>query len=150
MPVGVDLAFLLLARFITDPPYLSRRARRRRATARGDFIGLGLLALGLGALQLVLDLRRAARLVQLAVHHRLSRSRACLALVGFVVWELYHPDPMVDLRVLRDRNFALADVHMLIFGAVLFGTTALLPLLMQTLLGYTATERAWRSRPAAW
>jgi DHA2 family multidrug resistance protein len=58
--------------------------------------------------------------------------------VGAVLWELYSDDPVVDLRMLKDRNFAIATFTMFMLGFVLYGTTVLLPLLLQTLLGYTA------------
>jgi DHA2 family multidrug resistance protein len=65
---------------------------------------------------------------------------SALALLLGVLWELNHREPILNLRVLKNRNLGLACVHMLIFGGVLFGSTALLPLFMQTLLGYTAEQ----------
>src|SRR5208283_2362818 len=59
-------------------------------------------------------------------------------LVGALLWELYSRDPVVDLRMLKDRNFALATFTMFMLGFVLYGSTVLLPLLLQTLMGYTA------------
>lgn len=136
VPVGIA-ALALSYRFITDPPYLLRRRGKERW--RGDYLGLGLIAVGLGSTQLVLDLGErydwfsSPFIVTAAVI-------AAVALLGGVLWELNHREPMVNIRVLRDRNLGLSCLHMLIFGAVLFGTTALLPLLMQTLLGYTAEQ----------
>jgi DHA2 family multidrug resistance protein len=135
VPVGF-LSLLLSSRILSDPPHLPRRTGPDRF--RVDWVGLGLLSLGLGILQTVLDIGERhdwfgtpAILVASAV------SVASLTL--FVVWELGHPDPIVDLGLLRDRNLALSSVVMLIFGVVLYGSIVLLPLLMQTLLGYTAT-----------
>jgi DHA2 family multidrug resistance protein len=65
---------------------------------------------------------------------------SALALVAFVVWELRRADPIVDLRLLADRNFAVGNLLMFILGFVLLATTTLLPLFAQTLLGYTATD----------
>ena len=66
-------------------------------------------------------------------------SSAVVGLVGAVVWELRTKDPVVDLRLLKDRNFLIATLSMFMLGVVLYGTTVLLPIFMQTLLGYTAT-----------
>jgi DHA2 family multidrug resistance protein len=136
VPIGA-IALLLSTRYITDPPYLVRRSGERRW--RGDLVGLGLFAVGLGAMQLVLDLGDRLDWFSSPVIVW-SAIASGVALIAGVLWELDQREPMVDLRVLRDRNLRLSFVHMLIFGAVLFGTTALLPLLMQTLLGYTAEQ----------
>jgi DHA2 family multidrug resistance protein len=143
VPVGAA-ALLLSSRYISDPPYFVRRTGERRW--RGDFVGLALIALGLGALQMVLDL---------GDRYDWFNSRfiiACAVTSGFallagILWEINHREPMVNLRVLRDRNLSLSCVHMLIFGAVLFGSTALLPLMMQTLLGYTAQQSGMALSP---
>lgn len=143
VPVGL-MALALSARFITDPPYLVRR--RGPARWRGDFVGLGLVALGLGSMQLVLDLGErddwfsSPFIVTFSV-------LAGVGLLAGVLWELNHREPMLNVRVLHDRNLGLSCLHMLIFGGVLFGTTALLPLLMQTLLGYTAQQSGMALSP---
>ncbi len=145
VPVGA-LSLMLTARYISDPPYLVRR--RGPNKYRADFIGLGLLALGLGCLQLVLDIGQRndwfeSRLIVVAA------SVSALALIGVVWWELRHPDPVVNLRLLADRNLGLSLVTMVIFGSVLYGTTVLLPLFMQTLLGYTAMWSGLAISPGA-
>src|SRR5205085_9724688 len=61
-------------------------------------------------------------------------------LVGFVIWELTVRHPIVNLRVLSDRNFMLGTMLMTVMGMVLYGSTALLPLFLQTLLGYPALQ----------
>ena len=63
-----------------------------------------------------------------------------LTLVAFVLWELHTDEPLVDLRVLKNRNFATGTALIAIIGIVLYGTTALLPLFLQTLLGYPALQ----------
>lgn len=143
VPVGLA-ALSLSARFITDPPYLPRRRGRDRW--RGDFIGLGLVALGLGGLQLVLDLGEREDWFSSPFIVAASVV-AGVSLLGGVLWELNHRQPMVNFGALKDRNLGLSCLHMLIFGAVLFGTTALLPLLMQTLLGYTAEQSGMALSP---
>ncbi|MFO1051238.1 MAG: DHA2 family efflux MFS transporter permease subunit [Planctomycetota bacterium] len=134
IPVGA-VALWSTKRWISDPPFLRRRTGADRF--RGDFLGLGLIALGLGATQFVLDLGEredwfASNWICLAA------VTAAIALTWGVVRALAHERPMIDFRVLRERELTLACVFMLIFGAVLFGTTALLPMMTQTLLGYTA------------
>lgn len=134
IPVGI-LALALSSRLISDPPFLIRR--RGPGKWRADFIGLGLLAVGLGALQMMLDLGdrfdwfNSPFIMGAAV-------LAGLGLLGGVLWEFNHRQPILNLRVLGDRNLGLSCLHMLVFGGVLFGSTVLLPLFMQTLLGYTA------------
>ncbi|HLQ39218.1 MAG TPA: DHA2 family efflux MFS transporter permease subunit [Planctomycetota bacterium] len=134
VPIGI-VALWLSARYLSDPPFLRRRTGQSRW--RVDFAGLSLLAIGLGAMQLVLDLGEredwfASPWIQGAAW------LAVITLLGGIWWAFRHPDPIVNLRVLRDRNLGLSCLHMLVFGAVLFASTALLPLMMQTLLGYTA------------
>ncbi|MFO0858374.1 MAG: DHA2 family efflux MFS transporter permease subunit [Phycisphaerales bacterium] len=143
VPVGL-VALALSARFITDPPYLPRRHGADRW--RGDFMGLGLVALGLGAMQVVLDLGEREDWFS-SPFVVLSAVVSAVSLLGGVLWELNQSQPMVNIRVLRDRNLGLSCLHMLIFGGVLFGTTALLPLLMQTLLGYTAQQSGMALSP---
>ena len=140
VPVGVA-AVLMVRTFIEDPPYVRRRAGRRI-----DWGGLGLLALWLGALQIVLDKGQQQDwfaswwIDALAVV-------TVVGLVAFVARELTTADPIVDLRVLRDRNFAAGVVLITIVGFVLYGTIALLPLFLQTLLGYPAIQSGYATSP---
>lgn len=136
VPIGI-LAVVLCSHFITDPPYLIRRRGKDRF--RVDFIGLGLISLGIGCLQTVLDLgeRKDWFSSNLITDCAII---AGVALVVGLIWELIHDDPIVDLRLLRDRNFGVAVAIMLVFGCALYASTALLPLFMQTLLGYTSMQ----------
>ncbi len=143
VPIGL-IALSLSARFITDPPYLRRAPKESRWT--GDFIGLGLVALGLGAMQMVIDLGERYDWFDSPFIVATSIVSA-LGLFGGFLWEINQREPMVDVRVLKERNLGLSCLHMLIFGAVLFGTTALLPLLMQTLLGYSAQQSGMALSP---
>ena len=79
------------------------------------------------------------RLVRLRADHRSGRNRG-VALVAFVVWELRRADPIVDLHLFRDRAFASGNLLMFMLGFALMGTTVVLPLFVQTLLGYTAEQ----------
>jgi DHA2 family multidrug resistance protein len=66
---------------------------------------------------------------------------AVLALAAFVIWELSTKEPIVDLRVLKNRNFSVGTSIMTVMGIVLYGKIALLPLFLQTMLGYPAMHR---------
>jgi MFS transporter, DHA2 family, multidrug resistance protein len=104
-----------------------------------DFIGLGLLGVGLGFLQIVLD--KGERDDWFGSSFIVwSTVTFAVALVGLIVWELHVKDPVVDLHLFRDRNFAISTFMMYTLGFVLYSTTLLLPILMQTLMGYTAME----------
>jgi DHA2 family multidrug resistance protein len=143
VPVGL-FALSMNLRFLTDPPFLRRRFGPDRW--RGDFIGLGLVAIGLGCLQLVLDLGEREDWFS----SNWITAAAVLAVAGLgagIAWSLSHKDPMVNLRVLADRNLALACLHMLVFGGVLYGSTALLPLMLQTQFGYTAMQSGMALSP---
>lgn len=138
VPVGVLLVFLIMA-VISDPPELvADRRRRLRDGIRIDYIGFALLALGLGALQVVLDRGQQDDWFSSGFITAFAIA-AGLGLLAFVVWELYQEDPIVDLRLLGQRNFAIANLLMLMLGFVLFGSTVLIPQLVQDLFGYTAT-----------
>jgi MFS transporter, DHA2 family, multidrug resistance protein len=139
VPVGVILVFLIQA-LVADPPDLvAERQRRLRAGIRIDYIGFGLLALGLGALQVVLDRGQQDDWFSSPFITTFAIASG-LGLLVFVVWELYQPDPIVDLRLLGQRNFAIANLLMLMLGFILFGSTVLIPQLVQALFGYTATD----------
>ncbi|WP_281683815.1 DHA2 family efflux MFS transporter permease subunit [Thalassobaculum salexigens] len=139
VPVSIVL-WLLVEALIEDPEAAKEEVKRRRAAGiRIDYIGFGLLALGLGCLQILLDKGQEEDwftshfIVIMAVI-------AVVGLVAFVWWELSSDDPIVDLSLLRDRNFALANAMMFMLGFVLLGSTALLPQFVQSLYGYTAMQ----------
>jgi DHA2 family multidrug resistance protein len=139
VPVGIMLSFVA-ARILADPPELAaRRPVRGGAGLDLDYVGFALLLIGMGALQIVLDRGQEEDWFGSAFITRLAIV-AALGLVAFVVWELRRADPIVDLRLLADRNFAVGNLLMFILGFVLLATTTLLPLFAQTLLGYTATD----------
>jgi DHA2 family multidrug resistance protein len=133
IPVGL-LSLLFTFLLIFDPPYLERKNLRQ---VKVDYVGLGLLSVGLGFLQVVLD--KGEREDWFGSNFIIGCSAvAFVGLAGALLWELYSDDPVVDLRMLKDRNFALATFTMFMMGFVLYGSTVLLPLLLQTLMGYTA------------
>jgi DHA2 family multidrug resistance protein len=139
VPVSVVL-FFAIDIMISDPPAAeAARQARLKAGIRIDYLGFGLLALGLGCLQLVLDRGQEDDWFgsnMIATASVLS----ALALGGLIAWELARADPIVDLKLLRNRSFAVANLLMFTLGFVLFGSTVLLPLYTQALLGYTATD----------
>jgi len=132
VPVGA-LAILLTQAFVFDPPYL------RREKTGIDYWGIGLLVVGMGALQVMLDKGQEEDwfgshfIVILGV-------LAVVGLGGLIIRELTVPHPVIDLSVFKYRSYAVGTFLMTIIGFVLYGSTVLLPLLMQELLGYTATH----------
>ena len=133
LPIGL-LAMLLVLSFIEDPPYLERSRLRRM-----DYLGFGFMSVGLGALQIMLDRGQeddwfsSTRICVLAIV-------AGMGLIAFVIRELLIDEPIVNFSVLQERNFAVGAVLVFMLGVVLYGTTAMLPLFLQTLLGYTALD----------
>ncbi len=132
LPVGI-LAMFTTAMFIFDPEFL-----RARKSGRMDFLGVGLLVVGIGALQIVLDKGERDDWFSSAFILRLSII-ALVALVALVYWELKSKRPFVDLRLFKDRNFASGVTVFFFFRFVLYGSMVLLPLFLQTLMGYDAT-----------
>jgi DHA2 family multidrug resistance protein len=133
LPMGL-LAILMARAFVEDPPYLKNSAQTRI-----DYVGFALLALWLATLQIVLDKGQEADWFS-AAWIRWFSAVSIAALVAFVVWELREKEPIVDLRVLADRNFATGTALIAVVGLVLYGSIAVLPLFLQTLLGYSALE----------
>jgi DHA2 family multidrug resistance protein len=133
IPIGL-ISLALTTFVIFDPLYLVRRSLRG---LRIDYMGLGLISVGLGFLQVVLD--KGEREDWFSSNFIVGCSLVAVAgLVGAVIWELTRKDPIVDFRMLKDRNFFIATATMFMLGFVLYGSTVLLPLMLQTLLGYTA------------
>jgi DHA2 family multidrug resistance protein len=135
IPVGI-LSLLLTSRLIQDPPEFRRR---KLSETRIDYMGLGLIAVGLGALQIVLDKGQREDWFESQFIVMLSVISAA-ALIFAVIWEWRHKDPIVELHLYRGRTFATANFLMFMLGFALLGSTLLLPLFMQTLLGYTAEQ----------
>jgi DHA2 family multidrug resistance protein len=138
LPVGV--LSLVLTYFVLKEP-AAEKQRRCDMVKHGlkiDYVGFGLVAIGLGALQVVLD--KGEREDWFASHFIVAFTWvSAVALVTLIVWELWQKEPIVDLPLLKNRSFAAANVVMFAMGFILFGTTELLPQFVQQLLGYTAT-----------
>src|SRR5256886_343522 len=139
VPIGV-LAILLTQAFVWDPPYL------RRERTGIDYWGIGLLTVGMGSLQVMLDKGQEEDwfsshfIVALAVF-------AVVGLGGLIIRELKATHPVIDLSVFKYRSYAVGTFLMTGVGFVLYGSTVLLPLLMQELLGYTATHAGVTNLP---
>src|SRR5215831_11201169 len=132
IPVGI-VSIIMTKFFIFDPAYI------RRTTAKVDTWGIGMLAVGIGALQIVLDKGQQEDwfssnwITSLAIV-------SVAALVLFIVHELRTDDPVLHLRVFKERTYATGVFLMTTLGFVLYGSLVLLPLFLQTVLGYPAIE----------
>jgi DHA2 family multidrug resistance protein len=138
LPVGL-LSLYLSNRMVEDPPHLIARKEASKHL-KVDFMGLGLVAVGVGLLEFTLDKGQEKDWFSDPTI-KTTFSLAIILLIWFVFWEWYHPDPIVDIKLLKNRNFGTAVFLQLVLGMVLFGSTVLIPQYLQTLLGYTA-ERA--------
>jgi MFS transporter, DHA2 family, multidrug resistance protein len=133
LPVGL-LALYLVFRLIEDPPYFSRL---RSAGVRVDYIGIALLALGVGALQILLD--KGQEEDWFGSHFILILaiiSAACL--IALVIWEWFQKHPIIEVRLFKNFNYASANLMMFTLGFMLFSSLVMLPQFLQTLLGYTS------------
>jgi DHA2 family multidrug resistance protein len=142
VPVGA-LSLFLSNHFVTDPPHLELMKERAGGI---DYIGLSLVALGLGTLEVVLDKGQEADWFHASYIVWFSIVAAA-SLVSFVVWEWNHPHPVVDVRMFKNRNFAASNVMMLTLGMALFGSTVLLPQYMQVIMGYSAQDSGMALSP---
>jgi DHA2 family multidrug resistance protein len=133
LPVGI-LTLLLVLRLVEDPPWMKRITG---AGIRIDYIGVALLAVGVGALQVMLDKGQeddwfgSRFIVTLAIV-------AGVGLVSLVIWELFQKNPIVEVRLFRNANFLGANAMMFILGIMLFSSLVMMPQFLQTLMGYTA------------
>jgi DHA2 family multidrug resistance protein len=140
LPVGIGAA--LMAKWVVeDPPYIKRNTK-----ADIDFIGLGLLAVWLGTMQIVLDKGQEADWFG-AEWVRWFTVTSIAAFFAFIAWEFHVEHPLVDLRVFKNRNFTVGLILMTSLAAILYGTTAQLPLFLQTLMGYPALQSGYAMAP---
>jgi MFS transporter, DHA2 family, multidrug resistance protein len=133
LPVGVVTSFLVF-RLVEDPPWQSRLEKGR---VRIDYVGVALLVLGVGALQIMLDKGQeldwfgSPFIVTLAV-------LAGSGLVALVAWEWFHDDPIVDIHLFKNLNFLSANAMMFVAGIMLFSSLVMMPQFLQLLLGYSS------------
>jgi DHA2 family multidrug resistance protein len=142
VPVGIASLFLA-GRMVTDPPHL-RTAKEKVGPV--DWTGLGLVAVGLGCLEVVLDKGQEDDWFHSSFITGFTIV-AAVALVSFVVWELQHENPIVDLKMFKRGSFAITNALMLTLGVALFGSTVLLPQYLQVLMGYTAEQSGMALSP---
>jgi DHA2 family multidrug resistance protein len=145
LPIGI-LSLFLSSRMVEDPPFLIQR-RAAASRERVDFIGLVADAIGVGSLEFVFDKGQEKDWFGSHLITSFFITAICF-LIFFVIWEWRHKNPIVDLRLLRNRNFGTSVFLQFVLGMVLFGTTVLIPQFLQALLGYTA-ERAGMALSAA-
>jgi DHA2 family multidrug resistance protein len=133
LPVGL-LALLLVHQLIQEPPASTNRIGK---TLRFDYFGFSLLAIGIGAFQVALDKGQeddwfgSSFITSLAVI-----AVACLGTL--IVWEWFQKDPLIDVHLLKNFNFAASSLMFFSLGFVLFASTVVMPQLLQTQMGYTA------------
>src|SRR5262244_1480724 len=133
LPVGV-ITWFLVRRFVEDPPYLQRL---KGAGVKLDYVGIALLTVGIGALQVLLDKGQeddwfGSRFITTLI----IVSAVCL--LSLVIWEWFQKTPIIDVRMFKNFNFASASLMMFMLGILLFSSLVLMPQFLQTLLGYTS------------
>jgi len=131
IPTGF-VAVIMAKYFVFDPPYIKKKVMSI------DYIGLGLLVVGLGALQVVLDKGEREDWFS-SPFIVIFAATTVIALVCLIYYELHHEHPVVHLRLFKDRSFAAGNFLMFMFGFCLYSTITLIALLLQTLMGYDAT-----------
>jgi len=132
VPVGV-LSLLMIKAFIFDPPYI------RRSSARVDYWGIGMLAVGVGALQILLDKGQEEDWFA-SDWMRTFAIISAVALTTFLFYEMRTRDPVVHLRIFKVRTYSAGVFLMTTLGFVLYGSMVLLPIFLQILLGYPALQ----------
>ena len=131
VPIGA-LALLMIRAFVEDPPYIKGRKPKKI-----DWMGFGFMALSLAMLQVVLDKGQQDNWFE-ASWIRWFTAISALSLVLFIFWELRTGEPIVRLRVFKNRNFAVGTILITLVGVALYSAITLIPLFLQTLLGYPA------------
>jgi len=132
IPVGA-LALFLIARFVEDPPYI-----KKANAGRLDTIGFGLLAIWLGAMQIILDRGQEDDWFG-AIWIRWAFGIMVVCFVAFVVTQLQSKKPLVDLTIFKYRNFTIGCLLIFLFGACVYGAVTILPLFFQNIMDYSAT-----------
>ncbi len=133
LPVGL-ITWFLVRRVVEDPPYV---ARLKSAGVKLDYIGIALLTLGVGALQVLLDKGQeddwfGSRFITTLI------IMATVCLISLVIWEWFQKAPIIDVRMFKSFNFASSSLMMFVLGILLFSSLVLMPQFLQTLLGYTS------------
>jgi DHA2 family multidrug resistance protein len=149
IPIGI-VSLVLTSRIVSDPPEFKHEVEEARAAGKLkiDYVGILMVAIGFACLEVVLD--RGERLDWFESNFIVGFFVVAIAALVFaLVWELRHPDPVVEISLLKDRNFALANAFYFLFGFVLYGSTVLIPQMLQSLYGYAATDAGLVLGPGA-
>ena len=134
VPVGI-ISLLLTSVLISDPPHMKRASVK--SGFRIDYIGIGLISLGLGSMQIILD--KGQRDDWLSSDFiRIFFVLMLIGIVAGIFWELRQEHPVVDLRMLKNSNFAIATTAMFFLGFTMYASTVLIPQFLQQMMGYTA------------
>jgi len=149
IPIGI-VSMLLTNRLVSDPPEFTREveAAKKDGKLKIDGLGIFLVALGFACLEVVLDRGQTEDWFE-SNFIVIFFSIAVVALIAAAFWEWNHRDPVVEIRLLADRNFAIANFFYFLFGFALFGSTVLIPQMLQGLYGYTATDAGLVLGPGA-
>src|SRR5258708_5129289 len=140
VPIGL-ISLLLTSRLVQDPPKFIEeiRSARRGGRLSIDYWGISLIAVGFGALEIVLDKGQREDWLQ-SRFIVVFLTMALTALAAARIHEWRHHDPVVEIRLFQERNFAISNILYFVFGFTLFGSTVLIPPMLQSLYGYTATD----------
>ena len=133
LPIGI-LAMLMIHAFIEDPPYI-----RTAKTGKIDWIGFGFMAISLATLQIILDKGQRDDWFA-AAWIRWFATASAVSMIVFIIWELRVREPIVNLKVFLNRNFAVGTLLITAVGLALYSAITLIPLFLQTLMGYTALQ----------
>ena len=142
LPVGL-LSLFMTQRVVHDPPWMKEK---RLGGIQTDYIGIGLIVVGVGFLQYVLDKGQEADWFGSHIIATCSII-AATALIAMVIQEWTNNDPIIDLKLLKKRNFATVILFNFVLGLVLNGSTILIPQFLQNTMGYTAEHAGMALMP---
>src|SRR6267143_1171542 len=134
VPVGI-ISLLLTSVLISDPPYMKRASIK--SGFRIDYIGIALISLGLGSMQIILDKGQRDDWLS-SGFIRFFFATMIIGIVAGIFWELRQKEPVIDLHMLKNRNFTIATIAMFFLGFVMYASTVLIPQFLQQMMGYTA------------
>ena len=149
IPIGA-LSLWLTNRYVQDPPAFvaERKAAKLAGKLEIDHIGILLVGIGSATLELVLDRGQIDDWFGSPIILWMFVI-AVAAWAGAIYWELNHSDPIIDLRLLANRNFAIASAFYFVFGVGLFASTTMIPQILQSLYGYRAIDAGLVLGPGA-
>lgn len=148
IPIGC-LAFFLCSRILKDPPaFETERAAIRNGRFQIDGIGIALIAIASASLEVALDRGQIDDWFGSTFISSLLAT-AAICWIATVVWELRLKEPIIEFRLLGTRNFAIANVLLFVFGFGVFGSTVLIPQILQSLYGYRAIDAGLVLGPGA-